>query len=317
MMVIVAAVAVLASPAFAQNGDPQELKVKDVLELAADWQIGLLIVASVIVILILWLGDIIRPGSLVKAGLRQVDPYLSLVWMFAAVLVFLSTAFAYQFVTNQSWITGGAADGTLRYEASVLLATSVIASGIAMGMAYLISRSAPGSGLKVRWIDISLGLLAFVLAMPIVLLTGVLSKLVYLQMEGAEPDPIAHPTLELITQNYGDQWAWVMIVSVVVLVPIIEEIIYRGFLQSAVLRYTKSPWTAVLLTSVAFTAAHVNWSNPADGVPYYALAPLFVLSVTMGLAFERTRHIGVPMIMHAAFNAMNVALAVSETQPVQ
>jgi len=104
-------------------------------------------------------------------------------------------------------------------------------------------------------------------------------------------------------------------VSVVVFVPIIEEILYRGYLQSALLRYTKSPWTAVLLTSLAFTAAHVNWTDYEQGVPYYALAPLFMLSVTMGIAFERTRHIGVPMIMHAAFNAMSVAIVVTQTQP--
>ena len=62
--------------------------------------------------------------------------------------------------------------------------------------------------------------------------------------------------------------------------------------------------------------SHVSWSAQAEGgavegVPYYALAPLFMLSVTMGLAFERTKHIGVPIVMHAAFNALNIALVVA------
>ena len=230
------------SPAFAQQSDPEELRVKDVIALADDWQVGLLAVASVIVLLILWLGDIIRPGSLSKAGLRQVDPYLSAVWLFAALLVYLSTSFAAGFVVQQDWISGGE-EGSLRHEGALALTTYAITAGIAIGMCYLISRSAPNAGLKVRWIDVSLGLLAFALALPLVLLAGVLSKAVYLQMKGAEPDPIAHPTLELISQNYPDQWAMVIIFCVVVLVPIIEEICRRcaaGLRPRA--RARRCPW---------------------------------------------------------------------------
>ena len=62
-----------------------------------------------------------------------------------------------------------------------------------------------------------------------------------LVLEGAEPDAIAHPTLDLIYQHHGDQWAWALIITVVVFVPIVEEVIYRGFLQSGPATFEATP----------------------------------------------------------------------------
>jgi membrane protease YdiL (CAAX protease family) len=45
-------------------------------------------------------------------------------------------------------------------------------------------------------------------------------------------------------------------------------------------------------------------------VPAHALPSLFVLSMAMGIAFERTRAIGVPITMHVAFNLGNIIVAV-------
>jgi membrane protease YdiL (CAAX protease family) len=36
-----------------------------------------------------------------------------------------------------------------------------------------------------------------------------------------------------------------------------------------------------------------------------------MLGLAMGIAFERTKRLGVPIIMHICFNGLNVALALS------
>ncbi len=41
----------------------------------------------------------------------------------------------------------------------------------------------------------------------------------------------------------------------------------------------------------------------------HAVAPLFALSVALGASYERTGRLGVPIVMHGAFNALNLAIA--------
>jgi membrane protease YdiL (CAAX protease family) len=65
-------------------------------------------------------------------------------------------------------------------------------------------------------------------------------------------------------------------------------------------------WISILGTSTLFTLVHRMGQPP---VPWHALVPIFVLSVSMGVAYERTKRIGVPIAMHVCFNALNVALA--------
>ena len=48
--------------------------------------------------------------------------------------------------------------------------------------------------------------------------------------------------------------------------------------------------------------AHYTWRS-------WRRRPLFALGAGMGLAYERTRRLGVPIVMHMGFNAANIALA--------
>jgi membrane protease YdiL (CAAX protease family) len=59
-------------------------------------------------------------------------------------------------------------------------------------------------------------------------------------------------------------------------------------------------WAAIACTSAAWTLTH------AGPVPASALPSLFVLGLGLGLAYERTRRLGVPIAMHMLFNAINV-----------
>jgi len=87
----------------------------------------------------------------------------------------------------------------------------------------------------------------------------------------------------------------------------VEEIIYRGFVQSGVRRIVGRPWVAIVITSVLFTLMH--WGITSSG--RHALAVIFVLSVGLGAAFERTKSIAVPIVVHAMFNATQILLVLA------
>src|SRR6185369_4082201 len=99
---------------------------------------------------------------------------------------------------------------------------------------------------------------------------------------------------------------WVLVGTAVLGAPFVEELMFRVFLQSALLRLLGRTWPSILVTSALFALVHLGGGvRPSEA---YALAPLFILSVAMGVVYERTRSALAPITMHMAFNALNVAL---------
>ena len=157
-----------------------------------------------------------------------------------------------------------------------------------------------------RFADVPRGVLAFVLAAPVIVAVSLLAVLAARWASGKAPEPVAHDLLRLILDNRANPWAWALAGSAVLGAPIVEEVMYRGLLQSAILRGTARPRASIALTSAFFALAHLP---PGSGVPYHALATLFVLSLCMGVAYELSRSLCVPVVMHVCFNAANVAVA--------
>ncbi len=157
-----------------------------------------------------------------------------------------------------------------------------------------------------RMADVPRGVLAFVLAAPLIVAVSLLAVLAARWASGKAPEPVAHDLLRLILDHRESPWAWALAGSAVLGAPLVEEVMYRGLLQSAIVRATARPRTSIAITSALFALAHLP---PGSGVPYHALATLFVLSMCMGLAYELTRSLCVPVVMHVCFNAANVAVA--------
>lgn len=78
----------------------------------------------------------------------------------------------------------------------------------------------------------------------------------------------------------------------IILAPVAEEFIFRGYLYSTVKKYL-GLLPAMILTSVLFAAVHLNLTS---------LPSLFILAVCFTVAYEITGSILVPMAMHALFN---------------
>lgn len=269
------------------------------------------IVLSVVIVLALAAGGVLRPSGFRNSGTRDVKPFPAMMWLFAGVMVILAQQLAMTWAASVPRLVGPPGDDgamTLRFAAATQAIGGLVAGMVGIGLFAIMAKTAPEGGLKVGGLDPLVGLGCLLLALPLVQLSSMGAEWAYRELYGGEPVVVAHTTLRMIVDHRHDPMAWLLIGAVVIGAPLIEELAFRAGLQSAALKLTGSPWAAVVGTSAIFTAMHIP-AVPAEG--RYALVQIFVLSIAMGIAYERTRRLGVPIVMHIGFNGLMVALALS------
>ncbi len=322
MLLGLALVGTIVSPAIAgsmptlaqvvDTNNVQSQRVSDVLQTMKDWKLLTLGVSMVLVIMLLFAGGLLRPGGFAKAGLRDVSTLPSVVWIFSALVVLLAASSAQTLISKIAWVQQQNYS-PLQLEAINRVGSSLFGIFAAVGMLFVLKRSTIKegeckSGLGLSILDFPVGLGCFILAYPFIELMNMLGVFAYTQTQGAPPSGMAHPTLKLLTDNPNDPWVWAIVASAVIGAPFIEEVVYRVFLQGALLKWLKSPWLAIIFTSIIFAGMH-RIGPPEARVPWHALLPIFALGMACGVAYERTRRVGVPIMMHICFNALNVLLA--------
>lgn len=155
------------------------------------------------------------------------------------------------------------------------------------------------------------GVVGLILALPAVQLVSTLGTLLQRWISGIDPDPLAHDTLQLLMSQPADLGWWLIALGAVLGAPLLEEIIYRGFLQQGMRRLGIAPWIAIMATSALFALMHLP-AIPADG-RLSALAGLFTLSIALGMLRERAGRLTPCIVAHALFNAFNLLLAGAAT----
>lgn len=89
---------------------------------------------------------------------------------------------------------------------------------------------------------------------------------------------------------------------VIIFVPIVEEILFRGFVQNYL--KNKMPRTAALfLTTFLFTAAHFSLAQGLGNAEI--LTTLFVLSLFLSFIYEKWGNILAPIALHQTFNCIS------------
>ncbi len=84
----------------------------------------------------------------------------------------------------------------------------------------------------------------------------------------------------------------------IVIAPVTEELIFRGFVYGVTKRFTDR-WFAAIFSAVMFSIVHFHLGSAPE---------LFVLGVGFALAYEQTGSLLVPVFMHMLFNAWNIFL---------
>ncbi len=139
------------------------------------------------------------------------------------------------------------------------------------------------------------GLLTLLGTMPILVAAAFLCNFV-LQLFGFQP------TLQDVAFIISDETSpWMrayFVLLAVVIAPVFEELLFRGMLLPALARRYGAA-TATLVISVVFASIHGH-------VP--SLVPLFILSLSLCLAYIGTGSLVSSIIMHAVFNGVTVTL---------
>ena len=83
--------------------------------------------------------------------------------------------------------------------------------------------------------------------------------------------------------------------SAIIFAPLIEEVIFRGYLYPVIKRFSH-PIFSCVITSLLFAVIHSNLEG---------LMPLFLLAIVLTIFYEISKSIWVPILMHACFNGVN------------
>jgi membrane protease YdiL (CAAX protease family) len=106
---------------------------------------------------------------------------------------------------------------------------------------------------------------------------------------------LPHPeqqSVEIFRHYNKPSEIFLFMLQAVLISPLIEELFFRGFLFSFLKRYTNT-WAALILSAGVFAFAHANLGS---------VLQLWLLGVVLGLAYENTGSLLLPMGIHGCFN---------------
>ncbi len=111
-------------------------------------------------------------------------------------------------------------------------------------------------------------------------------------------EPTSQEAVEMVARASAPPELALQALSVVVFAPICEELLFRGVLYPS-LRDLGHRRMAIAASSLLFAAIHGSLA---------LMLPLTVLAVALVWLYEKTGSIIAPILMHAAFNAVNFAM---------
>jgi len=270
-------------------------------------------VAGLVAVAVVWRRGYLSRSAL--AGVPRRDAGLELMdMMVGLVLMLLGMAAAQQVMTRMGlWIDGDSGELAEvtpgQYMKQALVGQGLVQLPVVL---YVVWRCGawPGRfrefGLwprrPVR--EVFIAVAALVAVLPMAMSLSVM--MVYIGQWLGRPAPAIGHELLSVLQEPAVGWVRAgLLASALVVAPLLEEVIFRGLVQTAFLSVTGRGrrWWVVIIAAGIFTGMHA-------GQPWQVLPSLFVLGVVLGWLYERTGSLWPSMLVHAGFNAVNVALAV-------
>jgi membrane protease YdiL (CAAX protease family) len=92
-------------------------------------------------------------------------------------------------------------------------------------------------------------------------------------------------------------------ITTVIIVPAFEEMLFRGMFQTMIRSFLAKPWLSIAIASGLFAAVHSNAGHWPG---------LFVLSMCMGYAYEKSGSLLRPIFIHSLFNASSIIATLAQ-----
>ncbi len=144
---------------------------------------------------------------------------------------------------------------------------------------------------------IGLGALGYVMFFPLLFLST-LAAFSYLRRLGCRPE--GQPLVRMIAAGPPVPVLMVLVLHAVVMAPLVEELLFRGFLQGYLCRRTTTV-IGVFLSSLVFAAVHLN---------LFAGVQVFLLSLALGYLYHRTQSLAAPVALHGLHNGLQLLVVI-------
>ncbi len=185
---------------------------------------------------------------------------------------------------------------------SVLIAiNTIIAVFIILSARRYFEAGLKGFGLRVKGIfrDIAMAAAMFIAVWPLVYVSLYIILLIGRIIVGPEFQMEQNDGLTVILEYNQLSLRILMIFFAAVLIPIFEELVFRGLLQNYMRNLNYGPWQSIFIISIIFSVLHPLMHFPA----------ILILSVCMGYAYEKSGSLLRSIFIHIFFNASTIALA--------
>lgn len=165
-------------------------------------------------------------------------------------------------------------------------------------------------GDSIGWVkNILLGCGTWLVAYPTVLFAGnFLSYCIYKFLGKEVVDQVVVEKLKLAAQ-YPVQYQ-IMVFTIILIVPFLEELFFRGFLQTWI-RQNAGRFIAIAITSIIFSLFHYSSLQGVTNIQL--IVSLFILSCYLGFLRERQQSIWASVGLHSFFNGMSILILHAST----
>jgi membrane protease YdiL (CAAX protease family) len=270
-----------------------------------DWSIvldgGMLVLCGLgVVFLVIWLVKYSGPAALRDSPNREnkMPFYLPFGLIFIWIVLAAIGAWGARIVTKEvpEWLSEFVVYMVITYIEIVMCLVILYLAH------YTFARRLKGFGLNLRTVvrDFFAAAVNFIAVYPLVISGLMFVTLAGRFVMGEDFEMMENEGLTVMIDTPGLIVKVLLFISFGVVVPVFEEMLFRGMLQSMIRTHLRNPWAAILISSVVFALMHPYWMH---------LPALFMLSLGMGYAYERSGSLVRPIFVHAIFNSASMTAA--------
>jgi len=167
---------------------------------------------------------------------------------------------------------------------------------------FLRSRKEPiAKRLRIRFVSSDVIISTIYLSFGIIILSDELDRIIQIFL----PAPEYILDLNGLLQPESIVGFFLLFIAVVIIAPLGEELLFRGFLQQILEKHWKDVTKAVLVTALFFAMIHMN--------PYW-FVQIYILGILLGFLAWKTKSVLPPLILHGINNAMAMFFSFAEIE---